>query len=189
MQETILVEEVKVMLEERKFSKLKKYLEDLNSADIPCLFEELEDEQMVVVYRLLAKDVAAEAFVELDTDLQEKLIGDLTDKELKGVLDELFMDDTVDLIEEMPANVVKRLLKHINKDDRKIINELLKYPEDSAGSLMTIEFVDLKENMLVEDALKEIKKDCINKETIYHCYVLSLTRKIVGVIDLKTILL
>ena len=189
MQETILVEEVKVMLEERKFSKLKKYLEDLNSADIPCLFEELEDEQMVVVYRLLAKDVAAEAFVELDTDLQEKLIGDLTDKELKGVLDELFMDDTVDLIEEMPANVVKRLLKHINKEDRKIINELLKYPEDSAGSLMTIEFVDLKENMLVEDALKEIKKDCINKETIYHCYVLSLTRKIVGVIDLKTILL
>ena len=189
MQETILVEEVKVMLEERKFSKLKKYLEDFNSADIPCLFEELEDEQMVVVYRLLAKDVAAEAFVELDTDLQEKLIGDLTDKELKGVLDELFMDDTVDLIEEMPANVVKRLLKHINKDDRKIINELVKYPEDSAGSLMTIEFVDLKENMLVEEAFKEIKKDCVNTETIYNLYVLSLTRKIVGVIDLKTLLL
>ena len=172
MLETI-VEEVKIMLEERKFSKLKKYLEDLNSADIPCLFEELKDEQIIVVYRLLAKDVAAEAFVELDSDLQEKLIGYLTDKELKGVLDELFMDDTVDLIEEMPANVVKRLLKHINKEDRNIINELLKYPDDSAGSLMTIEFVDLKENMLVEDALKEIKKDCINKETIYHCYVLS----------------
>ena len=188
MQETML-EDVKIMLEERKFSKLKKYLEDYNSADIPCLFEELQDEQMIVVYRLLSKDIAADVFVELDNDLQEKLIGDLTDKELKGVLDELFMDDTVDLIEEMPANVVKRLLKHIDKEDRKTINELLKYPEDSAGSLMTTEFVDLKENMLVEDALKEIKKDCVNKETIYHSYVLTLTRKIVGVIDLKTILL
>ena len=188
MLETML-EDVKLMLEERKFSKLKKYLEDFNSADIPCLFEELKDEQIIVVYRLLAKDVAAEVFVELDPNLQEKLISYLTDKELKGVLDELFMDDTVDLIEEMPANVVKRLLKHIDKEDRKTINELLKYPEDSAGSLMTTEFVDLKENMLVEDALKEIKKDCVNKETIYHSYVLSLTRKIVGVIDLKTILL
>ena len=188
MLETML-EEVKVMIEERKFSKLKKYLEDFNSADIPCFFEELNDEEIILVFRLLSKDVAAEVFVELEPDLQEKLIGFFTERELKAVMDELFMDDTVDLIEEMPANVVKRILKHINKEDRKIINELLRYPEDSAGSIMTTEFVDLKENMLVEDAFREIKKDCVNKETIYNCYVLSLTRKIVGVIDLKTLLL
>ena len=188
MLETML-EEVKVMIEERKFSKLKKYLEDFNSADIPWFFEELNDEEIILVFRLLSKDVAAEVFVELESDLQEKLIGFFTERELKAVMDELFMDDTVDLIEEMPANVVKRILKHINKEDRKIINELLRYPEDSAGSIMTTEFVDLKENMLVEDAFREIKKDCVNKETIYNCYVLSLTRKIVGVIDLKTLLL
>ena len=188
MLETML-EEVKVMIEERKFSKLKKYLEDFNSADIPWFFEELSDEEIILVFRLLSKDVAAEVFVELEPDLQEKLIGFFTERELKAVMDELFMDDTVDLIEEMPANVVKRILKHINKEDRKTINELLRYPEDSAGSIMTTEFVDLKENMLVEDAFREIKKDCVNKETIYNCYVLSLTRKIVGVIDLKTLLL
>ena len=188
MLETML-EEVKVMIEERKFSKLKKYLEDINSADIPCLFDELKDEQIILIYRLLSKDAAAEVFVELEADLQEKLISYFTDKELKAVIDELYMDDTVDLIEEMPANVVKRILKYISKDERKIINELLMYPEDSAGSIMTTEFIDLKENMLVEDAFNEIKKDCVNKETIYHCYVLTLTRKIVGVIDLKTILL
>ena len=188
MLETML-EEVKLMIEERKFSKLKKYLEDFNSADIPWFFEELNDEEIILVFRLLSKDVAAEVFVELEPDLQEKLIGFFTERELKAVMDELFMDDTVDLIEEMPANVVKRILKHINKEDRKTINELLRYPEDSAGSIMTTEFVDLKENMLVEDAFREIKKDCVNKETIYNCYVLSLTRKIVGVIDLKTLLL
>ena len=184
-----MLEEVKELLEERKFSKLKKYLEDLNSADIPSLFEELEEEDIIIVYRLLEKEPAAEVFSELDSDLQEKLISYLTDKELKDVIDELFMDDTVDLIEEMPANVVKRILKHINKEDRKTINELLRYPDDSAGSIMTTEFIDLKENMLVEEAFKEIKKDCVNTETIYNLYVLSLTRKIVGVIDLKTLLL
>ena len=184
-----MLEEVKVMLEERKFSKLKRYLEELNSADIPSLLEELNEDEVIVIYRLLNKDMAAEVFVELDSDLQQKLISYLTDKELKAVIDELFMDDTVDLIEEMPANVVKRILKSINKEDRKTINELLKYPEDSAGSIMTTEFVDLKENMLVEDAFREIKKDCVNKETIYNCYVLTLTRKIIGVIDLKTLLL
>ena len=180
-----MLEEVKVMLEERKFSKLKRYLEELNSADIPSLLGELNEDEVIVIYRLLNKDMAAEVFVELDSDLQEKLISYLTDKELKAVIDELFMDDTVDLIEERHANVVKRILKSINKEDRKIINELLKYPDDSAGSIMTTEFVDLKENMLVEDAFREIKKDCVNKETIYNCYVLTLTRKIIGVIDFR----
>ena len=183
------LKDVKELLETKKFSKLKEYLEKLNSADIPSFFEELNNEECIILYRLLSKEKAAEVFTELDSDIQEKLIGALTDKELKEVIDELFMDDTVDLIEEMPSNVVKRILKHIDKDERKLINELLNYPEDSAGSIMTTEFVDLKENMTVEECFKKIKKEGMDKETLYTCYVLSLTRKIVGVVGLKDLLL
>ena len=112
------------------------------------MFEELEEEeQVLLIYRLLSKEQAAEVFAELDSDVQENLINAFTDKELKNIVDELFMDDTVDLIEEMPSNVVKRILNNINKTDRKVINELLNYPEDSAGSIMTTEFIDLKENI------------------------------------------
>ena len=149
------------------------------------LFEELKQEEIIVVYRLLSKDAAAEVFTELDSDLQERLINILTDKELKEMLNELYLDDTVDLIEEMPANVVKRILKSINKEDRKTINELLKYPEDSAGSIMTTEFVDLKENMTVADAFDKIRKVGVDKETIYTCYVLTMKRKILGIVSLK----
>ena len=183
------LKDVKELLETKKFSKLKEYLEKLNSADIPSFFEELNNEESIILYRLLSKEKAAEVFTELDSDIQEKLIEALTDKELKEVIDELFMDDTVDLIEEMPSNVVKRILKHIDKDERKLINELLNYPEDSAGSIMTTEFVDLKENMTVEECFRKIKKEGMDKETLYTCYVLSLTRKIVGVIGLKDLLL
>ena len=187
--EEIKLDEIKELLKNKKFIKLKKYLKEINSADIPPLFDELNEEESLVLFRLLNKEVAAEVFTELDSDLQEKLIGFFTDKELKAVIDELFMDETVDLIEEMPSNVVKRILKNVDKEDRRTINELLNYPEDSAGSIMTTEFIDLKENMTVEEAFKEVKKDCVNQETIYNMYVLSLTRKIIGVIDLKTLLL
>ena len=187
--EEIELDEIKELLKNKKFIKLKKYLNEINSADIPPLFDELNEEESLVLFRLLNKEVAAEVFTELDSDLQEKLIGFFTDKELKAVIDELFMDETVDLIEEMPSNVVKRILKNVDKEDRRTINELLNYPEDSAGSIMTTEFIDLKENMTVEEAFKEVKKDCVNQETIYNMYVLSLTRKIIGVIDLKTLLL
>ena len=153
------------------------------------LFEELKQEEIIVVYRLLSKDAAAEVFTELDSDLQERLINILTDKELKEMLNELYLDDTVDLIEEMPANVVKRILKSINKEDRKTINELLKYPEDSAGSIMTTEFVDLKENMTVADAFDKIRKVGVDKETIYTCYVLTMKRKILGIVSLKDLLI
>lgn len=154
-----MVKKLQELLENRRFADVHKMLESVNSADIPSIFDELEEEQIVVVYRLLSKDVAAEVFVELDSDMQEKLINAFTDKELKNVIDELFMDDTVDLIEEMPANVVKRILKTQKAEDRKLINDLLKYPEDSAGSIMTTEFVDLKENMTVKDAIDKIKKN------------------------------
>ena len=176
--EEIELDEIKELLKNKKFIKLKKYLNEINSADIPPLFDELNEEESLVLFRLLNKEVAAEVFTELDSDLQEKLIGFFTDKELKAVIDELFMDETVDLIEEMPSNVVKRILKNVDKEDRRTINELLNYPEDSAGSIMTTEFIDLKENMTVEEAFKEVKKDCVNQETIYNMYVLSLTRSL-----------
>lgn len=183
------IEEIKELLENKMFSKLKKYLEEVNSADIPSFFEELNEEEIILMYRLLSKEKAAEVFTELDSDVKENLIAMLTDKELKEVVDELYMDDTVDLIEEMPSNVVKRILKNIKKEDRKVINELLKYPDDSAGGIMTTEFVDLKESMTIEECFQKIKKEGMNKETIYSCYVLSLTRKILGVVSLKELLL
>lgn len=184
-----MVEKLQELLENRRFADVHKMLESVNSADIPSIFDELEEEQIVVVYRLLSKDVAAEVFVELDSDMQEKLINAFTDKELKNVIDELFMDDTVDLIEEMPANVVKRILKTQKAEDRKLINDLLKYPEDSAGSIMTTEFVDLKENMTVKDAIDKIRKIGDDAESIYVCYVLTMTRKLIGIVSLKDIIL
>lgn len=182
------VQKIEKLIEEKKFNNLREYLEDVNSADFPSMFEELTEEQILLIYRLLSKEKAAEVFAELDSDVQEKLINALTDKELKNVIDELFMDDTVDLIEEMPANVVKRILNNIGKADRKIVNELLKYPDDSAGSIMTTEFIDLKENMTVEDAFDRIKKIGLQKETVYNCYVLNINRKIKGIIDIKDLL-
>ena len=182
------VEKIEQLIEEKKFNDLRRYLENVNSADFPRMLEELNEEQTLLIYRLLSKEKAAEVFAELDSDIQEKLLNALTDKELKSVVDELFMDDTVDLIEEMPSNVVKRILKNIDKADRKVVNELLKYPDDSAGSIMTTEFVDLKENMTVDDAFAKIKQIGLSKETVYSCYVLSLDRKIKGFIDIKDLL-
>ena len=149
MNEEEIKEEVIELLENKRYTNLYKYLKQLNNQDISLLFEELSPEDIVLLFRLLPKDEAAEVFSYMEPDLQEQLINNLTDKELKLVIDELFMDDTVDLIEEMPSNVVKRILKTVNKEDRNTINELLKYPSDSAGSIMTTEFVDLKINMTV----------------------------------------
>lgn len=182
-------EEVEKFIEERRFNDLRKYLESMNSADFPSLFEEIDEEKIIVIYRILSKEKAAEVFAELDSDVQEKLINCFTEKELRDVINELFMDDTVDLIEEMPSNVVKRILKNIKSTDRKVINELLNYPEDSAGTVMTTEFVDLKENMTVEQAFDKIRKIGLQKETVYNCYVLSTDRKLKGIIDLKDLLI
>jgi magnesium transporter len=183
------IEKILNFIENKKFNDLRKYLENVNSADFPSMFEEVKEEQILLIYRLLSKEQAAEVFAELDSDVQEKLINAFTDKELKSVIDELFMDDTVDLIEEMPSNVVKRILNNIDKSDRKIVNELLNYPEESAGSIMTTEFIDLKENMSVEEAFQKIKQIGLQKETVYNCYVLSIDRKVEGVIDIKQLLI
>ena len=187
MEEKII--EIKDLLHAKRFSELKEYLKEINSVDISSFFEDLKGEEIIIMYRLLDKEKAAEVFTELDSDIQEKLIKVLTDKELKDVVNELYLDDAVDIIEEMPSNVVKRILKHIEPEDRKTINKLLKYPEDTAGSMMTTEFIDLKENMTVEEALAKIKKIGVDSETVYNCYVLSATRKIVGVITLEKLLL
>ena len=185
----IMLEEMLNLIENQKFNDLREYLKQVNSADFPSLFEELDKEKMILVYRILPKEKAADVFAELDPDIQEDLINCFTDKELRSVMNELFMDDTVDLIEEMPSNVVKRILKNVKESDRKTINQLLEYSEDSAGGIMTTEFIDLKENMTVETALEKIRKIGLDKETIYCCYVLTVDRKIIGFIDLKRLVI
>ena len=182
-------EKIIELLEDKKYSKLHEYVEKLTTQDLALLFEEISKEDMIRVFRLLPKDEAADVFSYMEPDLQEELINLFTDKELKQVLDELYMDDTVDLIEEMPSNVVKRILKGVNKTDRKLINELLKYPADSAGSIMTTEFADLKINMTVEEAFEKIRKIALDKETVYTCYILDTRRKIVGIVDVKELLI
>mgnify|MGYP000030142427 CR=1 FL=1 len=152
----------------RDIKALKHYLNELNPADIAQLLEEIEDERKrIFFFRLLTKENAAETFVEFDSDTQENLISAFSDAELKEVLDELYADDAADIVEEMPASVVKRILKNTDLETRKTINTLLKYPDDSAGSIMTTEFVDLKRDMTVEDAFKRIRRTGVDKETIY----------------------
>ncbi len=183
------IEEIKELIEKKQFTKLKEELKEMKSADISTILDELDKEQAVIIFRLLSKEKAGMTFSYMETDMREKLIKDLTDTELKNVLDELFMDDTVDLIEEMPSNVVTRILRNVDKNDRKVINELLKYPEDSAGSIMTTEFIDLKENMTIEQALDRIRQIGTDSETIYTCYVLDKNRKLQGIISIKELIL
>ena len=183
------IEEIKKLLDEKKFNILKNELKQIKAADIPKLLEGLEKEQVIKVFRILSKQQAGETFSYMEPDMKEKLIQDLTHSELKNIMDELFMDDTVDLIEEMPSNVVNKILKAVNKEDRKVINELLKYPEDSAGSIMTTEFVDLEENMTIKQAIQRIRDIGINSETIYICYVLNQNRELIGIVNIKGILI
>lgn len=182
-------EEIKKLLEEKKFNILKNDLKEMNAADIPALLEDLDKEEVIKLFRILSKEQAGEAFSYMEPYMKEKIVQDLTDAELKNIMDELFMDDTVDLIEEMPSNVVNKILKAVNKEDRKVINELLKYPEDSAGSIMTTEFVDLEETMTVRQSIQRIRDIGINSETIYNCYVLNQNRELIGIVNIKGILL
>ncbi len=176
-------------VDSKQFQLLKALFNEMQAADIQELFEELTETQVIVVFRLLPKELAAEVFVEMDSDHQEILINNFSDKELKAVLDELFADDTVDIIEEMPANVVKRILNNSKADMRKTVNELLKYPKDSAGSIMTTEYVSLRRNMTVGEAFELIRKVAIDKETIYTCYVRDTDRKLIGLVTAKTLMI
>ena len=183
------IEELTNLISNRKIKDLREFLENINSADFPSILENVDEDKVIMIYRLLSKTKAAEVFVDLDAESQEKLINCLTDTEIKNVMNEIYMDDAVDLIEEMPSNVVKRILTNTKPENRKIINELLKYPDDTAGTLMTTEFIDLKENMTVEVAFDYIKRKALKKETVYNCYVLTIDRKLLGVVDIKDLLI
>ena len=184
-----LLEKIEELLERKQYAQLRDLLLPLEAQDIAMLCGKLDDDRVPLVFRLLPKEQAAEVFVELDSDEQELLIRSFSNTELKEVLDELYLDDTVDIVEEMPANVVKRILQHSDPETRKSINEILKYPEDSAGSIMTTEFVDLKVTMTVEDALKRIRRTGPDKETINICYVIDDRRHLLGYLSIRTILL
>ncbi len=184
-----MLENILELYELKRFSKIRGILGEMNPVDIAAILNELEKDKQVVLFRLLPKGLAAEAFVELDGDMQEALIKSFSDSELRDVLNELFLDDTVDIIEEMPAGVVKRILSQSDPQTRRTINELLNYPRESAGSIMTTEFIDLKKDMTVEEAFAHIRATAIDKETVYTCYVTTAHRKLQGIVTIKDLLL
>lgn len=184
-----ITQEILSLYQNKEYKEIKKEFEEINPADIAGIFDEFSDEQRILLFRLLPKEEAADTFVELDSETQETMIRAFSDTELRDVIDELYLDDTVDIIEEMPATIVKRILKNTDSQTRASINTLLKYPEDSAGSIMTPEFVDLKETSTVEDAFKRIRRTGVDKETIYTCYVTDKSRHLIGVTTVKELLL
>ncbi len=188
-EEYISPEKLTDLLSNKKYAELKKVLEDIPAPDIAELFYEVDDRYHTLLFRLLTKELAAETFVEMDSDLQEGLITRFSDRELSEILDELYIDDTVDIIEEMPANVVKRILKNSDKEDREIINRILKYPKDSAGTVMTTEYVRFTGDMTVAEALLHIRRVAIDKETIYTCYITGSDKRLQGIVTAKDLLI
>ena len=176
-------------LSQKNYAEVKRILSEFNSVDLAEMLYEIPDDRLSIVYRLLPKELAADVFVNMDTEQQETLLSKFNDKEIKDVLNGLFVDDTVDIIEEMPAAIVKRILKQADKETRDSINAILSYPEDSAGSIMTTEYVSLKEEYLVKDAFEKIRRTGPDKETIYTCYVTDKSRKLVGIVSARTLLL
>lgn len=176
------------LLEEKKFATIKDILSTINASEVIVLFEHIDKKEVPVIFRLLPKDTAAEAFMEMDHDFQELLIKSFSDSELKAVLDELYANDTADIIEEMPANVVERILNQVDPAIRKDINQLLQYPENSAGSIMTTEYVSLRLGMTVGEAINHIRNNGIDKKSFYACYVTK-NRKLIGRISVKDLLL
>ncbi len=177
------------MLDEKKYSSLRDILITMNPADIAGLFDGLEEKQIPVMFRLLPKEQAAETFVEMEPEAQQLLIQGFSDNELREVLDELYVDDAADLVEEMPANVVRRILSQADPEMRSSINQILRYPENSAGALMTMEYVSLRPDMTVEEAILRIRRQGVDKETIYTCYVLEKDRTLLGIVTVKDLLL
>ena len=177
------------MLEGKKYATLRDILATMNPSDVAGVFQDLEEKQIPVMFRLLPKELAAETFVEMEPDDQELLIRGFSDNELKEVLDELYVDDAADLVEEMPANVVKRILRAVDPEMRSSINQILRYPEYSAGSIMTTEYVSLRPHMTVEEAILRIRRQGVDKETIYTCYVLDKDRTLIGLVTVKDLLL
>ena len=182
-------EKIFELIEQRKFGGLNELLSEMNPADIAEILEEVSEKDLPVIFRILPKELAADTFVEMDSEMQQLLIEAFSDTELKEVMDELFMDDTVDIIDEMPATVAKRILKQAGAAKRKMINQLLAYPDDSAGSIMTTEYVDLKKGMTVDEAFDRIREIGVDTEPIYTCYVTDRSRKLLGMVTVKDLLL
>ncbi len=176
------------LLSEKKYATIRDILITMNPSDIASIFDELEEERLPLLFRLLPKELAAETFVEMEPDAQEMLIRGFSDSELREVLDELYVDDAVDLVEEMPANVVRRILSQADPQMRKEINEILRYPDNSAGSIMTTEYVSLRPDMTVEESILRIRRTGVDKETIYTCYVTK-DRTLIGLVTVKDLLL
>ena len=177
------------LLEEKKYATLRDILTTMNPMDVAGLFDGLDEKQIPLMFRLLPKEQAAETFVEMEPQAKELLIRGFSDNELKEVLDELYVDDAADIVEEMPANVVQRILKHADPEMRSSINQILRYPEDSAGSIMTTEYVSLRPHMTVEEAILRIRRQGVDKETIYTCYVTEKDRTLIGLVTVKDLLL
>ena len=177
------------LLTEKDYRSVKTLLTACTPQDIALLLDDVAADDVLLLFRLLPKELAAETFVEMDSDLQERLLQNFTDTELRGVIAELFVDDMVNIIEEMPANVVKRILASADAETRAAVNEILHYPPDSAGSIMTTEYVRLSEEMTVEDAFARIRREGVDKETIYTCYVTAADRRLIGLVTVKTLLL
>ena len=184
----IVQDTITQMLSDKKYAPLREVLVTMNPVDIAAVFEELEQEKLPLLFRLLPKELAAETFVEMEPEAQEMLIHGFSDNELKEILDELYMDDAADLVEEMPANVVRRILRQATAEMRTTINQLLRYPENSAGSIMTTEYVTLRPEMTVEESILRIRRQGVDKETIYTCYVTA-GRKLLGIVTVKDLLL
>ncbi len=184
-----LKKSIKALAEEKKYATLRDILTTMNAADVASLFEDMTEETVPLLYRLLPKELAADTFVEMEPDTQEMLIRGFSDNELKEVVDELYVDDAVDLVEEMPANVVKRILSQADAEKRKMINTILKYPDDSAGSIMTTEFVELRPKMTAEEAILHLRRSGITKETINNCYVCAKGRQLVGVVTIRDLIM
>lgn len=187
LEQSVFVEQIEELANRRRWSEIRCILQLLEPVDIALVLT--KSRQLPLLYRLLPKELAAEVFVEMETEEQEILIRSFSDAELREMLNELYVDDTVDLIEEMPASVVKRILQHSDPAVRQVVNEILQYPEDSAGSIMTTEFVDLKRTMSVEDAFKRIRRTGVDKETISICYVTDDSRRLLGLVSIRTLLL
>lgn len=189
MQENFDMDLLMELLKGRQLRRLKEALSEMNEADIAAFIEELDSEKALVVFRMLPKEVSSEVFACLQLDMQQHVINSITDSELQFIVEDLYVDDAVDMLEELPASIVKRVLQNASADTRKLINEFLKYPENSAGSIMTAEYVGLKKHMTVEQAFAYIRKHGVDKETIYTCYVMDEKRELEGVVTVKDLLM
>ena len=173
------------LIEGKKYLQLKRILEEMNEVDVAEILGDLDLHTALLIFRMLPKNLAVEVFAHFSVDQQRDLVNAMTDKELNFIMDELFFDDMIDILEEMPANIVNKILMHTSTDERKLINQFLKYPPDSAGSIMTIEYVELRKNMTVKEAMTHIKETGLSKETVYTCYVTAINRKLEGIVSLR----